>query len=210
MISTRPPTVHLVAQGFSQRPGKDFDQTYCHVLDITSFKYLLAFVIHFDLEIFSHRCCNYVLVWQPRHTPVYFTPSRFSLEVAYPLTREIPRPEDLQGFLRSKASWQNVVSSPPRLFISYGFLHDPALPCIFNLSQNTEYLIMAIYVDDLNLIGSPSLCKHAETLFTAQFDMKLLGKTSFCLGLHIQHFPDGVLLHHQTCTCKLLKHFQMN
>jgi hypothetical protein len=65
-------------------------------------------------------------------------------------------------------------------------------------------------VDDLNLIGSPALCKHAETLLTIQFDMKLLGKTSYCLGLQVHHFPGGVLLHQQAYVRKLLKHFQMN
>jgi hypothetical protein len=44
--------VRLVAQGFSQRPGEDFDQTYAPVLDITAFRYLLALVVHFKLEIF--------------------------------------------------------------------------------------------------------------------------------------------------------------
>ena len=44
--------VRLVAQGFSQRPGEDFDQTYALVLNITSFRYLLAFAIHFKLKIF--------------------------------------------------------------------------------------------------------------------------------------------------------------
>ena len=94
--------------------------------------------------------------------------------------------------------------------ISHGFLHDPTLPCIFTLTQKSEYLIVAVYVDDLNLIGSPTLYKHTETLLTAQFDMKLLGKTSFCLGLQIQHFPDGVLLHQQSYTCKILKFFNMD
>ena len=94
--------------------------------------------------------------------------------------------------------------------ISYGFLHDPTLPCIFTLTQNLEYLIVAVYVDDLNLIESPSLCKDTKTLLTVQFDMKLLGKTLFCLDLQIQHFPNGILLHQQAYTHKLLKFFPMD
>ena len=94
--------------------------------------------------------------------------------------------------------------------ISHGFLHDPTLPCIFTLTQNFEYMIVVVYVDDLNLIGSPTLCKHTETLLTAQFDMKLLGKTSFCLGLQFQHFPNGVLLYQQSYTRKILKFFNMD
>lgn len=67
--------------------------------------------------------------------------------------------------------------------ISHGFLHDPTLSCIFILSQTEGYVIVAVYVDDLSLIGTPSRYKHVEKLLTAQFDMKLLGKISFCLGL---------------------------
>lgn len=44
--------VLLVAQGFSQRPGVNSDQTSTPVLDMTSSKYLLALAVYFFLEIF--------------------------------------------------------------------------------------------------------------------------------------------------------------
>jgi hypothetical protein len=44
--------VRLVAQGFSQRPGEDFDHTYSPVLDISALRYLLALAVHFKPEIF--------------------------------------------------------------------------------------------------------------------------------------------------------------
>ena len=40
--------------------------------------------------------------------------------------------------------------------------------------------------------------------------MKDLGKTKFCLSLHIKHFPIGVLVHRSTYTKKILKHFDMD
>lgn len=40
--------------------------------------------------------------------------------------------------------------------------------------------------------------------------MKLLGRTSFCIGLQIQHLLGGILLHQQAYTRKLLKFFQMD
>lgn len=44
--------VRLVAQGFTQRPGIDYDQTYSHVMDTVSFKYLLALPVQFSLKIY--------------------------------------------------------------------------------------------------------------------------------------------------------------
>ena len=40
--------------------------------------------------------------------------------------------------------------------------------------------------------------------------MKDLGKTKFCQGLQIEHFPIGVLVHQSTCTKKILKCFHMD
>ena len=40
--------------------------------------------------------------------------------------------------------------------------------------------------------------------------MKDLGKTKFCLGLQIKHFPNGVLIHQSTYIKKVLKLFYMD
>ena len=40
--------------------------------------------------------------------------------------------------------------------------------------------------------------------------MKDLGKTKFCLGLQIEHFPTGILVHQSAYTKKILKCFYMN
>ena len=94
--------------------------------------------------------------------------------------------------------------------ISHGFLHNLTLHCIFTLSQADGYVIVVVYVDDLSLIRTSFMCKLTEKLLTTQFDMKLFGKTSFCLGLHIQHFLNDILLYQQAYTRKLLQHFQMD
>jgi hypothetical protein len=39
--------------------------------------------------------------------------------------------------------------------------------------------------------------------------MKDLEKTKLCLGLQIEYFSNGILIHHSTYTEKILKHFYM-
>ena len=41
----------LVAQGFSQRPGFDFDETYSPVVDATTFRYLISLIAHEGLNL---------------------------------------------------------------------------------------------------------------------------------------------------------------
>ena len=40
--------------------------------------------------------------------------------------------------------------------------------------------------------------------------MKDLGKTKFCIGLQIENFPNGVLVHQSTYIKKILKRFNMD
>ena len=41
----------LIAQGFSQRPGIDYDETYSHVMDMFTFRFLISLVLFEKLEM---------------------------------------------------------------------------------------------------------------------------------------------------------------
>jgi hypothetical protein len=38
-----------------------------------------------------------------------------------------------------------------------------------------------------------------------EFEMKDLGKTKFCLGLQLEHLPEGVFVHQSTYTKRVLE-----
>ena len=71
-------------------------------------------------------------------------------------------------------------------------------------------MIIAIYVDDLNIIGTPEELQNAVNYLKKEFEMKDLGNTKFCLGLQIEHLKDGIHIHHSTYTEKILKKFYMD
>ncbi|GKA76909.1 retrovirus-related pol polyprotein from transposon TNT 1-94 [Tanacetum coccineum] len=113
----------LVAQGFSQRPGIDYEETYSPVVDATTLRYLIIWVKQEGIDIAFNGC---------------------------------------------------------------------------------------MYVDDLNIIGTPGELPKAIECLKREFEMKDLGKTKFCLGLQIKHLKDGILVHQETYTKKLLKRFYMD
>ena len=91
--------------------------------------------------------------------------------------------------------------------LDHNFTNDITLPCIFVYKQGPDFVILAVYVDDINLMGTSGACHYAESHL---FDMKLLGYTSLCLGLQIFHLRDGSMFLHQTAyTRRILTHFQM-
>lgn len=203
--------VRLVAQGFTQRPGIDYDQTYSPVMDIVSFRYLLALTVQFSLKI---HLLDVVTAYLHGNldTTLHLTPPPGFL-------KSIPHPKPgkftglrickaLYGLKQSGRAWYHHLC---HFLISQGFTYNNTLPCIFTYSTESGFVILAVYVDDLNILGTPELCKYAREILTKNFDMKYLGHTTYCLGLQVHHVPDGgILLHQQAYVQKILKVFQMD
>ena len=72
------------------------------------------------------------------------------------------------------------------------------------------FCIISVYVDDLNIIGSPKDIKEVRNHLKIEFEMKDLGKTKYCLGLQLKHHPLGILVHQSAYIQKILKKFNMD
>ena len=113
----------------------------------------------------------------------------------------------LYGLKQFGRVWYNRLSE---YLLKEGYVNNPICPCVFIKKSETGFAIIAVYVDDLNFVGTPEeLTKTAEYL-KKEFEMKDLGKTKFCIGLQIEHFPNGVLVHQSTYIKKILKRFNMD
>ena len=76
--------------------------------------------------------------------------------------------------------WYNRLSE---YLLKEGYVNNPICPCVFIKKSEIGFAIIAVYVDDLNLVGAhEELTKTAEYL-EKEFEMKDLGKTKFFLGL---------------------------
>ncbi|KAL6319511.1 hypothetical protein AAG906_014187 [Vitis piasezkii] len=145
----------LVAQGFSQRPGIDYEETYSPVMDAITFRFLISLAVS-------------------------------------------------EGWIW--ISWNRL----SEYLLKEGYVNNPICPCIFIKKSETGFAIIAVYVDDLNLVGTPEELTRTTNYLKKEFEMKDLGKTKFCLGLQIEHFPNGVLVHQSTYIKKVLKRFYMD
>ena len=79
-------------------------------------------------------------------------------------------------------------------------MNNSICPCVFIKKVATGFAIIAIYVDDLNLIGTPEKLIKTIDYLKKEFEMKDLGKTKYCLGLQMKHCSDCVLIHKSTYT----------
>ena len=111
------------------------------------------------------------------------------------------------GLKQSGRMWYNRLSE---YLLKEGYVNNPICPCVFIKKSETGFAIIVVYVDDLNLVGTPEELTKTTEYLKKEFEMKDLGKTKFCIGLQIEHFPNGVLVHQSTYIKKILKRFNMD
>jgi hypothetical protein len=66
---------------------------------------------------------------------------------------------------------------------------------VFIRKSSTDFCIISVYVDDLNIIGYVNDIDEARNHLKKEFEMIDLGKTKFCLGLQIEHLQTDILVH---------------
>ena len=167
-------------------------------MDAATFRYLISLAMKENLDL---RLMDVVTAYLYRSldSDIYMKlPEGFKLPGAG--SREqysIKLNKSLYGLKQSGRMWYNRLSE---YLIKEGYKNDSICPCIFIKRSGSEFVIIAVYVDDLNLIGTPQGITEAKDCLNKEFEMKDLGKTKICLGLQIEHLKDGVLLHQATYT----------
>ena len=113
----------------------------------------------------------------------------------------------LYGLKQSGRIWYNRFSD---YLIKEGYQNNNICLCVFIRSCTNKFVMVAVYVDDLNLIGTSHEIASAASYLRKEFEMKDLGKTKFCLGIQIEHLSMGIFIHQSTYTEKMLKRFNMD
>ncbi|KAF3653269.1 hypothetical protein FXO37_17067 [Capsicum annuum] len=132
-------------------------------------------------------------------------PEAYSLK--YRKLYSIRLQRSLYGLKQSGRIWYNRLSEYLK---NEGYINDVICPCIFIKKMVSRFVVLAIYVNDINLIGTPEEVQKAIKYLKKEFEMKNLGKTKLCLGLQIEHLADGVFIHQTAYTQKVLKRFYMD
>ena len=159
--------VRLVAQGFIQRPGLDFDIIYSPVMDAGTFRYLLGLAIQHALDTQLLDVVTAYL-YGPLDAQLYIRPPlgflpQLPLEDTANQFSGLKLKKALYGLKQARRMWYKHLRD---FLLFHKFQHDQALPCLFTLKDTSRFVIITIYVDDLNLVGTTATCNHAIQLLT--------------------------------------------
>ena len=146
----------LVAQGFSQRPGIDYEETYSPVMDAITFRFLISLAVSEELDM---RLMNVITAYlygsidSDIHMKIpegFKLPEAVSTKPRSMLSIKLQR--SLYGLKQSGRMWYNRLSE---YLLKEGYVNNPICPCVFIKKSKTGFAIIAVYVDDLNLVGTP-------------------------------------------------------
>ena len=201
----------LFAQGFSQRPDIDYEETYSLVVDATTFRYLISLAIHEKLGMCLMDVVTAYL-YGPLDCDIYM---KIPKGLKFPTTHNSgPRElysiklcRSLYGLKQSGRMWYNRLTE---YLLRKRYKNDPLCPCVFIKRYGSEFVIIAVYVDDLNIIGTTNELSEAVVNLKKEFEMKNLGKTKLCLGLQIEHLENGIFVHQSAYISKVVKRFYMD
>ena len=87
--------------------------------------------------------------------------------------------KSLYGLKQSGRMWYNCLSE---YLLKEGFENNPICPCVFIKKSESGFAIIAVYVDDLNLVWTLEELTKTANYLKNEFEMKDLGKTEFSLG----------------------------
>ena len=62
------------------------------------------------------------------------------------------------------------------------------MPMCFIKKITSGFIIITVYVDDLNIIGTHKEVLEVMMYLKNEFEIKDLGKTKYCIDLQIEHF----------------------
>ena len=181
----------LVAQGYSQVEGLDFDETFAPVARLESVRLLLAIACHLKFTVYQMDVKSAFLNGILQEEVYVEQPPSF-LDPSHP-NHVFRLKKALYGLKQAPRAWYERLSTH---LADHGYVRGSIDKTLF-IKQSVKHLMFAqIYVDDI-VFGSTSenLVKEFTTFMEKEFEMRLCGKLSYFLGLQIQQKKDVLLYH---------------
>ena len=195
----------LVARGFSQQYGIDYEETFAPTLRFDSLRMLLAIAAHDDLHIHQMDVVSAYLAGKLEEE-IYMEPPE---GLPYDTTKRMACRliKGLYGLKQSGRVWNNTFRTT---LTSLGFARLTGDNSVF-LNRNSG-VIIALYVDDLLIFSKEiTAINGVKAALQKVYKMKDLGEADVCLGIQIRRNRKNrtLTIDQHAYVTKILKEFNM-
>jgi hypothetical protein len=193
----------LVARGYNQEEGIDFEESFAPVARLEAIRIFLAFAAKMNLIVYQMDVKTAFLNGILREE-VYVTQPDGFVDPDRP--HHVYRlKKALYGLKQAPRAWYDMLST---YLISKGFKKGSVDPTLFIRGKGSDILLVQIYVDDIIFAASTQVkCDEFAKIMSEKFRMSMMGKISFFLGLQISQSPRGIFINQSKYALESLKKY---
>ncbi|GKA87636.1 retrovirus-related pol polyprotein from transposon TNT 1-94 [Tanacetum coccineum] len=191
----------LVAKGYKQEEGIDFEESFAPVARLEAVRMFIAFAAHKNITIFQMDVKTAFLNGLLKEEVYASQPKGF---IDYEFLNHVYKlKKALHSLKQAPRAWYDKLSS---FLIEHGFNKGIIDPTLFTRRHGGDILLVQVYVDDI-IFGStnPDFSKRFANLMKNNFEMSMMGELKFFLGLQVHQSPRGIFISQSQYAIELLK-----
>nr|GEX08881.1 hypothetical protein [Tanacetum cinerariifolium] len=192
---------HLVAKGYAQKEGVDFEDSFAPVDRLEAVRLFIVYDAHKSFTVYQMDIKT-AFLYGPLKEEVYVNqPDGFVNPYHFDKVYRLKKA--LYGLKQASRAWYDELS---KFLLSKGFTKGFIDPTLFITKHWGDILLVQIYVDDI-IFGStnPNLSKQFEKLMHSKFEMSMMGELKFVLGIQIHQSPHGIFINQTKYAQEILK-----
>ncbi|GJW11243.1 ribonuclease H-like domain-containing protein [Tanacetum coccineum] len=193
----------LVARGFGQKEGIDYEETFSPVVKMVTVRCLLNIVVCMSWPVFQLDV-NTAFLYGDLEKVVYMKPP----EGYFPSDNKVCRlKKSLYGL---KQALRQLNAKLTSTLIENGFSQSKSDYSLYTKSDKGVFLALLVYVDDIIITGnSISEIEKFKVFLKFKFMIKDLGKLKYFLGIEGVDTDKGICLNQKKYVLDLLSEYGM-
>lgn len=219
----------LVAQGFTQKPGVHFHETFAPVARMSSIRILISMAARLNMKIHQFDVTCAYLNGDLEET-IHMAPPRRLPEILRHIS-ETDGDSDVgrraQRFLRELQSGDKVFRLKKALYglkqagkqwhikldgvlKKLGAKPTSADPCFYYVGDGGDLTLISVYVDDIIVASKKSEnIDKIERQLSEEFQVKSLGAAKYCLGLEFTRGKNDIVVTQKGYISEIVDRFGM-
>ncbi|GKD29811.1 putative ribonuclease H-like domain-containing protein, partial [Tanacetum coccineum] len=193
----------LVAQGYTQEEGIDYDEVFAPVAIIEAIRLFLAYASFKDFVVYQMDVKSAFLYGKIKEEVYVCQPPGYE-DPDFP-DRVYKVEKALYGLHQAPRAWYETLST---YLLENRFQRGQIDKTLFIKRDQGDILIVQVYVDDI-IFGSTKkkLCTEFENMMHKKFQMSSMGELTFFLGLQVKQKEDGIFISQDKYVTEILKKF---
>nr|GEY48544.1 retrovirus-related Pol polyprotein from transposon TNT 1-94 [Tanacetum cinerariifolium] len=190
----------LIAKGYAQKEEVDFEESFAPVARLEAVRLFISYAAHKSFTVYQ-MVVKTAFLYGPLKEEVYINQPDEFVDPYHP-DKVYHLKKALYGIKQASRVWYDELFN---FLVSKGFSKGSIDPTLFITKHRGDILLVQIYVDGI-IFGftNPKLSKQFEKLMHNKFEMSMMGKIKFFLGIHIHQYPRGIFINQAKYAQKIL------